>query len=63
MATSAAIETAGEWRNAFKEEWLRLAQGKVDAEQIADWAIELYPTHWRRDPAEVAREEWNGSAA
>jgi hypothetical protein len=63
MTRSAEFNTSASWRAAFREEWLRLAEGRADLRELDDWAIELYPTHWRRHPAEVAGEEWHGSTA
>ena len=60
---SAEFKTSAAWRAAFRDEWLRLAEGRADLRELEDWAIELYPTHWRRHPAEVAGEEWHGSTA
>ncbi|RZL87890.1 MAG: hypothetical protein EOP82_24820 [Variovorax sp.] len=47
------------WQHAFVAEWCRLAEGRADPEQTADLAIELYRSHWARDPAEVAQEFWD----
>lgn len=58
MAPAQPVQTSVAWRTAFCEEWCRLAEGKPDAKQVLEWATELYPTHWRRDPVSVAREEW-----
>ena len=61
MTPSAEFKTSIAWRAAFREEWFRLTEGRADLGDLKDRAIELYPTHWRRHPAEVAREEWQGS--
>lgn len=61
MTPSAEFKTSIAWRAAFREEWFRLTEGRADLGDLEDWAIELYPTHWRRHPVEVAREEWHGS--
>jgi hypothetical protein len=61
MTPSAVFKTSIAWRAAFREEWFRLTEGRADLGDLEDWAIELYPTHWRRHPVEVAREEWHGS--
>lgn len=48
-----------EWQQAFIAEWARLAEGKVDMDQAADLAAELYRAHRDQDPAQVAREQFD----
>lgn len=63
MTPQAEFPTSTSWRTAFRDEWFRLADSRSDVGDIENWAIELYPTHWRRHPVRVAREEWHESAS
>jgi hypothetical protein len=63
MTLPAEFPTSTAWRTAFRDEWFRLADNRSDVGDIEEWAIELYPTHWRRHPTEVAHEEWHESRA
>lgn len=58
LAPDRPLSHAHVWKRAFTAAWLLLAEGKADPEQLADRATELYPDHRMRDPAEVAREEF-----
>jgi hypothetical protein len=62
MKPQPEFPTSTAWRTAFRDEWFRLADSRSDVGDIENWAIELYPTHWRRHPVRVAREEWHESA-
>jgi hypothetical protein len=61
MTLPAEFPTSTAWRTAFRDEWFRLADSRSDVGDIENWAIELYPTHWRRHSVRVAREEWHES--
>jgi hypothetical protein len=63
MTHSAEFPTSTAWRIAFQDEWFRLADSRSDLADVENWAIELYPTHWRRHPAAVAREQLHESTA
>ena len=63
MTPQAEFPTSNAWRTAFRDEWFRLADSRSDVGDIENWAVELYPTHWRHHPAQVAREEWHESTA
>jgi len=51
-------EHSERWQRAFVSEWCRLAEGRADMAQTCEAANELYLVHGRRDPIEVAREDW-----
>jgi hypothetical protein len=55
------LSPAEAWLRSFTQEYSRLVRGEADLEQLADWAIELYPANADRDPVEVAREEFETS--
>jgi hypothetical protein len=55
------LSPAEAWLRSFTHEYSRLVRGEADLEQLADWAIELYPANADRDPVEVAREEFETS--
>lgn len=51
-----------QWVGAFLAEWCRLSEGLADPEQSMEFAKELYASHGKRDPVEVAAEMWGGGA-
>ncbi|RYF26379.1 MAG: hypothetical protein EOO23_08585 [Comamonadaceae bacterium] len=55
------LTPAEAWLRCFTQEYSKLARGGIALEQLADWAIELYPANEDRDPVEVAREEFEKS--
>ncbi|MBT2303997.1 hypothetical protein J7E70_26510 [Variovorax paradoxus] len=46
------------WARAFADECARMSNGDLDPHQAWDLADDLYAANKDRDPAEVAREEW-----
>ncbi|PNG56032.1 MULTISPECIES: hypothetical protein [unclassified Variovorax] len=52
------VDHGRQWQHDFVAEWHRLSEGCADWEQTANFAIELYAAQGRRNPVEVAREEW-----
>ncbi|MBT2325660.1 hypothetical protein J7E62_25330 [Variovorax paradoxus] len=49
-----------QWVGAFMAEWCRLCEGRADAEQVAEFAKEIYASRKECDPVEVAAEMWDG---
>lgn len=56
--SSQSSQHSERWQRAFVSEWCRLAEGRADMAQTCEAANELYLVHGRRDPIEVAREDW-----
>jgi hypothetical protein len=52
----AALPAMLEWARAFYMRWSDLEP--CDAENILDWAYELFPTHGHRQAEDVALEAW-----
>ena len=52
------LTTAEAWLRNFTQEYSRLTRRVVHLEELADWAIELYPANANLDPVELAREEF-----
>ena len=46
------------WAEKFAAEMQRLTEGRAAFNDMLDWALELWPVHRERDPAEVARGEF-----
>jgi hypothetical protein len=47
-----------EWRRTFILTIYELAAGSAGHLHVDEWAIRAHAQHGKRDPAEVAREEW-----
>lgn len=56
------LTPAEAWLRRFTQELSSLVKGQITLEQLADRAIELYDANARRDPIEVALEEFEKSA-
>ena len=56
------LTPAEAWLRCFTQEFSSLAKGEITLEQLADRGIELYDANARRDPIEVALEEFEKSA-
>ncbi|MFI5444305.1 hypothetical protein [Polaromonas sp. UC242_47] len=52
-------ESQGEaWRRTFVDQILLLANNEADMHQVAAWSVQAQQAHGRRDPVEVANEEF-----
>jgi hypothetical protein len=60
---AAADADALEWGRRFFMHWSQVLREPSDAQNILDWAYELFRTHGTRAPEEVAQEEWHASVA
>ncbi|WP_411881258.1 hypothetical protein [Polaromonas sp. YR568] len=50
--------SAEEWRRTFILAIYQLADGNAGHLHVNDWAIKAHARHGRRNPVEVAHEEW-----
>jgi hypothetical protein len=55
---SAPVPTAEEWRRTFIVAIYQLAAGNAGHLHVNDWALKAEAEHGRRNPVEVAHEEW-----